>query len=90
MAYRSIYEGSFFINAICEVFQQNAETSELNDLLLKVNRYVKDKNPNHPSMSEIRNNRLVDKFKFEITEEGRQQFAKLKHAMKQKTRRHFY
>jgi len=90
VAYRSINEGSFFIQALCEVLQKHAETETLNSMLLKVNEKVTTHNPAYPSMSEIRNNRLRKDFRFLITDENKKRFNQLKHENKQKLKVNYY
>jgi len=90
VAYRSINEGSFFIQALCEVLQKHAETETLHTMLLKVNEKVTTTHPAYPSMAEVRNNRLRKDFKFLITEENTKRFKQLKHDNNQKLKENFY
>ena len=73
--FRNIVEGSFFIQNLCKVLKQNAETMNLESMLKIVNRKVTEQNPDFPSLPEYTSS-LLKEFKFEITEEGRARFAK--------------
>ena len=74
--FRNIVEGSFFIQNLCKVLKQNAETMNLESMLKIVNRKVTEQNPDFPSLPEYTSS-LLKEFKFEITEESRKRFAEL-------------
>ena len=69
MAYRNTEGGSFFIQNLCKVLKEFAETEPMSDLSLRVNREVSEFNNRFISLSEFKNT-LTKKFWFQVTEES--------------------
>jgi len=89
-AFRSIYEGSFFIQDLCEVLQKKAETEDLMSMIYEVTKKVTEHNEEYPSIPEIRNATLTAKLKFEVTEETKQRFEVIKNNQRENSRREIY
>ena len=89
-AFRSIYEGSFFIQDLCDVLQRKAETEDLMTMINEVTRRVAEHNEDYPSISEVRNSTLTAKLMFEVTEESKQRFGVIKNNQRENSRREIY
>lgn len=67
-SYRNVNEGSFFIQNLCRVLRQNADTMNLDSMLKIVNKKVTEHNLYYPSLPEY-NSCLLKEFKFKTIEE---------------------
>ena len=69
ISYRNAEGGSFFIQNLCNVLKEFAETEPMSDMSLRVNREVSEFNNRFTSLSEFKNT-LTKKFWFQVTEES--------------------
>ena len=68
LSYRHTQDGSFFIQCLCHVLQDNAQLEDLDNLVKRVNRQLRELEP--PSQPEY-SSTMSRQFKFQVTMENK-------------------